>query len=129
MALGRGLTAEDSAKAIQVIHQTGRATARFHETWDLMLTPTLLAPPVPIGWLDTVNYDPDTYRERFASFWGYTNLQNATGQPAISLPLHWSEQGLPVGVQFVGRFGDELTLLRIARQLEEVAPWFQRVPD
>lgn len=128
MEFGRSLGAEDAVRAAQVIHQTGRATARFHETWDLMLTPVLLAPPVPVGWLDTVRYDPHTYRDRFARFWGYTNLQNATGQPAISLPLHWSEDGLPVGVQLVGRFGDELTLLRIARQLEEAAPWFDRVP-
>lgn len=125
---GMSLSAEDYAKAVQVIHQTGRATARFHESWDLMLTPVLLSPPVPVGWLDTIHYDPDTYRDRFAKFWGYTNLQNATGQPAISLPLHWSADGLPVGVQFVAPFGDELTLLRLARQLEEAAPWFDRLP-
>jgi Asp-tRNA(Asn)/Glu-tRNA(Gln) amidotransferase A subunit family amidase len=128
LALGKGLTAEDYARSIQVIHQTGRTVARFHEIYDLMLTPTLVSPPVPIGWLDTVNYDPEVYGERFTSFWGFTNLQNATGQPAISLPLHWSADGLPVGVQFVGRFGDELTLLQFARQLEEAAPWFDRVP-
>ena len=126
MAYGHALTAEDYAKAAQVIHQTGRATARFHETWDLMLTPVLLAPPVPVGWLDTVNYDSEAFRDRFAKFWGYTNLQNATGQPAISVPLYWSGEGLPIGVQFVARFGDELTLLRLARQLEEAAPWFHR---
>ena len=128
LEIGKNLSAEDYAKATQVIHQTGRAVARFHETWDLMLTPTLVSPPVPVGWLDTVDYDPETYRARFGRFWGYTNLQNATGQPAISLPLHWSEDGLPVGVQFVGRFGDELTLLKLARQLEEAAPWFDRTP-
>jgi len=128
LELGRTLTAQDYAKATQVIHQTGRATAAFHENYDLMLTPTLVSPPVTVGWLDTINYDPEVYRERFARFWGYTNLQNATGQPAISVPLHWDDEGLPVGVQFVGRFGDELTLLQLARQLEEAAPWFDRIP-
>jgi len=127
--MGRNLSAEDYAKAVQVIHQTGRAVAKFHTTYDLMLTPTLLPPPVAIGWLDTAGYDPDTFRERFSRFWGFTNLQNATGQPAISVPLHWSDDGLPVGVQFVGRFGAELMLLQVARQLEEEAPWFHRHPQ
>jgi amidase/6-aminohexanoate-cyclic-dimer hydrolase len=126
--LGGALSAEDYAKALQVIHQTGRATARFHQDWDLMLTPVLLSPPVPVGWLDTVNYDPVVFNERFVRFWGFTNLQNATGQPAISVPLHWSADGLPVGVQFVSAYGDELTLLKLARELEAAQPWFDRVP-
>ena len=122
---GRRLTAEDYARGIHVIHQTGRALAKFHETFDVMLTPTLVCPPVPVGFLDTItDYDADAYNKRFVQFWGYTNLQNATGQPAISLPLHWSADSLPVGVQFVGRVGDELTLLKLAAQLEEAAPWF-----
>jgi amidase len=128
LEVGSNLSAEDYARSTQVIHQTGRAVADFHTSYDLMLTPTLLAPPVKIGWLDTAGYEPELYRERFSKFWGFTNLQNATGQPAISLPLHWSDAGLPVGVQFVGRFGDELTLLQIAKQLEQVAPWFHRRP-
>ena len=127
--LGGSLSAEDYAKALQVIHQTGRATARFHQDWDLMLTPVLLSPPVPVGWLDTINYDRALYNERFVRFWGFTNLQNATGQPAISLPLHWSAEGLPVGVQFVSSYGDELTLLKLARELEEAQPWFDRLPE
>ncbi len=126
--LGRNATAEDYARSSQVIHRVGRTAARFHERYDVMLTPTLLSPPVPVGWLDTKNYDAAVFNDRFVKFWGYTNLQNATGQPAISLPLHWSKDGLPVGVQFVGRFGDELTLLKLARQLEVAAPWFGRVP-
>ena len=126
--LGMSLSAEDYARALQVIHRTGRATARFHEDWDLMLTPVLLSPPVSVGWLDTNGYDPETFNQRFVRFWGFTNLQNATGQPAISLPLHWSAQRLPVGVQFVAPYGDELTLLRLARQLEIAAPWFDNIP-
>ncbi|TNF90810.1 MAG: amidase [Gammaproteobacteria bacterium] len=126
--IGSSLSAEDYARALQVIHQTGRATARFHRDWDLMLTPVLLSPPVPVGWLDTVSYDQAQFNERFVRFWGFTNLQNATGQPAISLPLHWSAEGLPVGVQFVSAYGDELTLLKLARQLEGAQPWFDRVP-
>ena len=56
----------------------------------------------------------------------FTAMQNATGQPAINLPLHWNKQGLPIGIQFVGRFGDELTLLKLAGELEKAAPWADR---
>jgi amidase len=125
---GRGLAAPHLAAAVQTIHRTGRRIAQFHERFDVMLTPTLVAPPVPLGWLDTVNLDGATFADRFARFWGFTNLQNATGQPAISLPLYWSETGLPIGVQFVDRFGDDLLLLQLAAQLEQAQPWSERRP-
>ena len=125
---GRSLSAPRYAAAMQTIHQTSRAIARFHQTYDAMLTPTLLAPPVDLGWLDTVNLDIATFSDRFSRFWGFTNLQNATGQPAISLPLWWNEEELPIGVQFVGRFGDDLLMLQLAAQLELAQPWFDRRP-
>ena len=125
---GRSIAAPRYAAAMQTIHQTGRAVARFHQTYDVMLTPTLVAPPVSIGWLDTMNLDVNTFGDRFSRFWGFTNLQNATGQPAISLPLHWSAGGLPIGVQFAGAFGDDLLLLQLASQLERAQPWFDKRP-
>ena len=125
---GRSIAAPRYAAAMQTIHQTGRAVARFHQTYDVMLTPTLVAPPVPIGWLDTMNLDVNAFGDRFSRFWGFTNLQNATGQPAISLPLHWNVEGLPIGVQFAGAFGDDLLLLQLAAQLEQAQPWFDRRP-
>jgi Asp-tRNA(Asn)/Glu-tRNA(Gln) amidotransferase A subunit family amidase len=113
---------------MQTIHQVSRAVARFHQTYDVMLTPTLVAPPVPLGWLDTMKLDVATFSDRFSRFWGFTNLQNATGQPAISLPLYWNNEELPIGVQFVGRFGDDLLMLQLASQLERAQPWFDRRP-
>ena len=125
---GRSIPAPRYAAAMQTIHQTGRAVARFHQNYDVMLTPTLVAPPVSIGWLDTVNLDVNTFSDRFSRFWGFTNLQNATGQPAISLPLHWNAEGMPIGVQFAGAFGDDLLLLQLAAQLEAAQPWFDKRP-
>jgi Asp-tRNA(Asn)/Glu-tRNA(Gln) amidotransferase A subunit family amidase len=125
---GRSIAASRYAAAMLTIHQTGRAVARFHQTYDLMLTPTLVAPPVALGWLDTMSPDRTTFANRFSNFWGFTNLQNATGQPAISLPLYWNADHLPIGVQFVGCVGDELLLLQLASQLERAQPWFDRRP-
>ena len=125
---GRSLSAPRYAAAMRTIHQTSSAVARFHQTYDVMLTPTLLAPPVDLGWLDTASLDIATFSDRFSRFWGFTNLQNATGQPAISLPLWWNKDELPIGVQFVGRFGDDLMLLQLASQLERAQPWFDRRP-
>ncbi len=126
---GRAVTGTEYVKAIQVLHRTARVVADFHQRYDLMLTPTLVSPPVPLGWLDTRDDDQSSYGERFRNFWGFTNLQNATGQPAISVPLFWTEGDLPVGVQFVGRVGADLTLLQLAAQLEQVQPWFERRPS
>jgi amidase/6-aminohexanoate-cyclic-dimer hydrolase len=121
---GRALTAEDYARALGVIHRTGREVAAYHQRYDLMLAPVLVSPPVEVGFLDThTDYDAQRFGERFSSFWGYTNLQNATGQPAISLPLYRATSGLPVGVQFVAATGGEALLLQLARQLEIAAPW------
>lgn len=125
---GRKTSAESYAKAVQFLHQTTRKVAAFFADYDLILSPTLVQPPVRLGWLDTKSEDIDTYHDRFVQFWGFTNLYNATGQPAISLPLHWTEDNLPVGVQFAAGFGNESLLLQIATQMETAQPWFDRRP-
>ena len=106
----------------------GRRLAEFHETHDLLLTPTLAQRPVKLGHLSMMVDDVDAYWDRLFRFIPFTPQQNLSGQPAISLPLHWSEDGLPIGIQLAGRFGDEATLLRVAAQLEEAAPWVDRKP-
>ena len=83
----------------------------------------MAGPPVPIGTFS----DPAKAME-MGQWMSFTPLANITGQPAMSVPLFWNEEGLPVGMQFVGRFGDEATLFRIAAQLEEARPWADRRP-
>jgi amidase len=96
--------------------------------WDLLLTPTLSEPPVEIGAHDAVEGDPMAGMKRAARFVGFTPPFNASGQPAISLPLHWNDSGLPIGVQLVAAYGREDLLLAVASQLEAAHPWAHRRP-
>jgi Asp-tRNA(Asn)/Glu-tRNA(Gln) amidotransferase A subunit family amidase len=89
---------------------------------------TLGTMPLPVGMLKGALSDLETITERFYRFGPNTQLFNITGQPAMSVPLAWSADGVPIGIQFVGRVGDEATLLRLAGQLERARPWFDRVP-
>jgi Asp-tRNA(Asn)/Glu-tRNA(Gln) amidotransferase A subunit family amidase len=125
---GRTVTADRYAAAIQHVHAIGRRLETFLTTCDLVLSPTLLQPPVPLGYLDMNSEDADTYVRHFRSFWGFTSLYNATGQPAISLPLHMSADGLPVGVQLAAPFGDEARLFRVASQIERAVGGFVARP-
>jgi len=109
-----------------VMAQATRAAARFHETHDVWLNATLGTPPVKIGTFDMDERDPQKSFAPLIDYVPFTAMQNVTGQPAINLPLHWNADGLPIGVQFVGRYGDELTLLQLAAQLEQAAPWAAR---
>jgi amidase len=126
--LGRKYTASEYAAAVQTIHGIGRTVASFFARYDVLISPTLAQPPVPLGQLDMMLDDLDVYTERLAAFMPFTPLFNITGQPAATLPLSWNAQGLPIGVQFAGRFGDEATLFRLAAQLEAAAPWRNRRP-
>jgi len=126
--IGRSLSADLYARAVHHVQAIGRQMEVFFESYDLILSPTLLQPPVPLGYLDTNSDDGETYGERFRSFWGFTSLYNATGQPAISLPLHWSAEGLPVGVQLAAPFGDEARLLQVSGQIERAVGGFTRRP-
>jgi len=96
--------------------------------WDLLLTPTLSEPPVKIGEHDATPEDPMAGMKRAASFVGFTPPFNASGQPGISLPLHWNGGGLPIGVQLVAAYGREDLLLAVASQLESAHPWADRRP-
>jgi amidase len=107
----------------------GMWARRMAEWWngrDLLVTPTLGAPPPELGWFTAAG--PQHEGERIISFIPYTAQFNMTGQPAISLPLHWTPGGLPVGVQLVAAYGREDLLVRVASQLEQAAPWSDRHP-
>ncbi|MGH9659951.1 MAG: amidase family protein, partial [Bryobacteraceae bacterium] len=95
----------------------------------VILSPTLGKRPVPLGVLSLSRPDSSAVLRENAEFSPYTRLANVTGQPAMSVPLHWSADGLPVGVMFAARFGDEATLFRLASQLEKARPWAARRPE
>jgi len=126
--LGSTATAAQYARAVQTIHRMGRMVAQFFERYDLLLTPTLPRPPEKLGVFDMNTETTDDYGRAVALFTSFTAPFNASGNPAMSVPLHWSSDGLPIGVQFAGRYGDEATLLRVGAQLERTQPWFRRRP-
>jgi Asp-tRNA(Asn)/Glu-tRNA(Gln) amidotransferase A subunit family amidase len=94
----------------------------------VILSTTLRRPPLPLGTLDQTISDADRYYDRLNEEIPFTPLYNATGCPAMSVPLHWSADGLPVGVHFGAAFGREDLLFRLAGQLEQAQPWFGRLP-
>jgi amidase len=145
--LGRTLSAGDFAKAKREWGIAGRAMGRFHRKYDLHMTPTLASPPVRIGELQPKPYERlamkvvnalglgilltatgivDQMAEASLSKLPFTEFANLTGQPAMSVPLHWTADGLPVGVHFMAPFVKEAMLFRLAAQLEKERPWFDK---
>ncbi|MBI1735338.1 MAG: amidase [Candidatus Rokubacteria bacterium] len=127
-AYGREATAADYARSIQALHRAGRAVGRFFTRYDILLTPTMCRPPHRLGELDTMTDDVERYVQVLFGTIAFTSVFNASGNPAMSVPLHWTKDGLPVGVHFVGGFGDEARLYRLAAQLESAQPWSDRRP-
>ena len=126
--MGRRLSAAQYQRAINALHAAGRAVAEWHQDFDVALTPTLGSPPLALGVIDRTSTDLAKSIPKLIEFVPYTGIQNSTGQPAISLPLYTNAARLPIGVHFIGRFGDESTLLRLATQLEKADPWKDRHP-
>jgi amidase len=126
--MGRQQSASSYLLSLTLLQRVARDIARFFLTYDVLLTPTLAEPPVPLGTFDSPPENPLQGLRRAEAFVPFTPICNTTGQPAMSVPLYWNAQGLPVGVHFVGRFGDEATLFRLAAQLESAQPWASRRP-
>jgi amidase len=148
--LGRSVSGAEYAGALRRMEEAGRILGAFFDRHDVLLTPTLAAPPPRIGELAPTATQLRLLRllglfgsgrlietagllDRMAAeafeWTPWTPIFNATGQPAMSVPLHWNAAGLPIGTHFVGRFGDEATLFRLAAQLETARPWLDRSPD
>ncbi len=115
----KAVSGGDYLTAVETLQRFSRSVARFLTTVDVWLTPTLAQPPLPLGSM------PGRAGE-FVAFAGV--VANITGGPAMSVPLHWSGAGLPIGVHFLGRYGDDALLLRLAGQLEAARPWAHRWP-
>ncbi len=147
-ALGRATSAVDYVDAVQKRHEHTRRLTTFFESYDLLMTPTLATPPPKIGEFDMpialqrgadvmiktgtarmLRYTKvvDDMVDKNLGWVPYTQLANITGRPAISLPLHWTAAGLPLGVQFVAPLAGESLLIRLAAQLEQALPWADRV--
>ena len=149
-ALGRATKPVDLYSSIERRHTHVRRLAHFHDSYDLLLTPTTATPPPRIGAFDLppilrrgqqlllaargaglLRLTPivDQIVEENLRWVPYTQLANITGGPAVSVPLHWTPDGLPIGIQFVGKLGAEGQLIRLASQLEQLQPWADRRPD
>jgi amidase len=120
---GLAMRAADYIRAVQTLHRETRRIAVFFARYDLWLTPTLASPPPRIGQFDTGTADVDEWLSGLMAFIPFTYLFNVTGQPAMSVPLGQAADGLPVGVHFAGRYGEEGTLFSLAGQLERARPW------
>lgn len=129
------ITSTELSRAIRLFQRQSRLVGGCFDGFDVLVTPTLPTPPVAIG---TPRFRGDEERllngaiedlaEQMFDFTPYTPLFNITGQPAMSVPMYWNDEGLPIGVHFVGRYGDEATLFRLAGQLERARPWFCHLP-
>jgi Asp-tRNA(Asn)/Glu-tRNA(Gln) amidotransferase A subunit family amidase len=128
VSLGKTLRGTDYVAAVRGIHALGRQLGRFLQDFDLLLSPTMATPPLPLGALALDCTDLAAQLANLEQTVGFTQLFNATGTPAISLPLSWNAAGLPIGVQLCGALGDEARLLRVAAQCEQARPWLDRRP-
>jgi amidase len=120
---GQAVPAAAYVRGLAALHAYARAEAQLFESYDVLLLSTLGRPAIPVGWIFE---DPKQLGARLMSFMPNTQAFNNTGQPAMTVPLAWSQSGLPIGVQFVARMGAEALLFRLAAQLEQARPWFDR---
>ena len=125
---GKSVTAQAYLTAIQTLQRVSRGVGEQFQQWDVLLTPVCATPPHRLGDVNMDATELEPYKLTARKHTGYTSIQNVTGQPAMSVPLHGSKAGLPIGVQFTGRFGDEATLFQLAGQLERAAPWWDKRP-
>jgi amidase len=127
---GNRVTALEMAAAGATFNRVSRLLGDFFTQHDLLVTPTVNLPAQPLGFLDANDtaLDAEGWTRKIFHYCSFTPLFNVTGTPTLSLPLGWTDAGLPIGVQLAARMGDEATLFRIAAQLEQALPWARHVP-
>jgi amidase len=125
---GRTLSAQAYVEARHVFDLAAVEVARMHQTYDVILSPTVAQPPVPLGVLSLSPDNIGDYARAIAAFSPYTALQNQIGVPSMSVPLVWSPDGLPMGMMFSAPFAAEELLYSLAAQLEQARPWKDRLP-
>jgi len=125
---GRTIGAHDYIRAVQTFHRTGRRLGAFFERHDMLLSPTIARLSLPLGEV-RMDGSVERYQQGPAPMVAFTAVCNAAGVPAMSVPLAWTDDGLPIGLQFVGRFGDEEMLFALAAELERAQPWRDRRPE
>jgi Asp-tRNA(Asn)/Glu-tRNA(Gln) amidotransferase A subunit family amidase len=124
---GRQISAHDYIRAVQTFHRTGRQLGAFFERYDVLLSPTIARVSLPLGDV-RMDGSSEQYQQGLAPMVAFTSVCNAAGVPAMSMPLAWSDDGLPIGLQFIGRFGAEEMLFSLAADLERAQPWRDRRP-
>ena len=127
-AMAKAMPVTEYARALLVMHGLGRQVARMFERFDVLLSPVLNSPPLPLGRCSMQTPTVEEFSRELAAELPFTPIYNVTGCPAIALPLHWNAEGLPIGVQLGAAFGREDVLLRLAAQLEQARPWKDRTP-
>ncbi len=128
MRRGQKRSGEEVMTGLRTLRDMCREILEFFQEYDVYVTPVMGTPPPPIGFIDPVHVKPREVGRRQADVFPFTPPFNFTGQPAMSVPLAWSADGLPLGMQFAGRYADEATLFRLAAQLEQAQPWIERRP-
>ena len=129
VAYARDVSGEDYLDSVNEVHAFGRRMAHLMTDFDVLITATLGQPPARIGQLKPDNDNFWEYRNGKGGVFEYspfTAAFNATGQPAVSLPLHWSANDLPIGVHFAMRFGEDEALMSLSAEIEQAAPWFDK---
>ena len=126
---GKAISASEYLSCIESLQLATRDIAKFFANYDVLMTTTLGSKPISIGSLKYSGGDPFELRRRQLEFSPFTYIANFTGQPAMSVPLVWDMNNIPIGIHFMGRFGEEKSLLRLASQLESESPWIDKIPD
>lgn len=128
LKVGERASSADYYLAVRKIHSLSRTMAQFHENYDVLLTPSQTTPALLLTEFDYGKGAAAKFLEQFWTVTGFMLLANASGQPAMTVPLDVSKAGLPIGSQFMARFGSEDVLFNLAAQLEQAAPWSKRKP-